>query len=96
MYEKLGERPYCKISENLIKNFPKASKATSLEMKAVLCEIFCGNLEWGYHESDGEYKMAAYAVASIDPPKQFVLLDDAEKNSLTSSKIWPFLMFNSK
>ena len=96
MYEKLGKRDYSKNSEKLIAHLPMTKQVSDLEAKAILCEILNGNLEWGFHESDGEYKMAAYAVATIDPPKQFVSLTQEEKNKLTSSTIWPYLMCNSR
>jgi len=35
------------------------SQLSDLEQRAVLREVICALLEWGYHESDGRFKMAA-------------------------------------
>ncbi|MGL4363729.1 MAG: hypothetical protein ACRCSB_00815 [Bacteroidales bacterium] len=38
-----------------------------LEKTVILIEVICGYLEHFYHESDGQYKMAAYALAIVTP-----------------------------
>lgn len=48
-------------SRTLIKGLKPGHKVCPGEISMVMREVITGLLEWGYHASDGEYKMAAYA-----------------------------------
>jgi hypothetical protein len=55
---------YAKKSAAYIRGMKAAPSAT--EMQDAFTQVLTGLLEWAYHESDGRYKMAAYAsVAGI-------------------------------
>lgn len=58
--------PHAEASLPLIDALPAADQLSELEIRAVLAEVIMGKLEWGYHQSDGEYKMAAYAHSALD------------------------------
>jgi hypothetical protein len=45
---------------------PPPERATREEMIDALRRVIYRDLEWAYHESDGKYKMAAYAQAAFD------------------------------
>jgi hypothetical protein len=49
----------------LIDLLPEPEDAWDSDMKAVFMEIVRGLLEFGYHESDGSYKIGAYAHAGL-------------------------------
>jgi hypothetical protein len=49
-----------------INSLPPSETADRGEMKDTLFRVLCRDLEWGYHESDGDYKMAAYAHAAFE------------------------------
>jgi len=85
------EGDYLKKSVLLIKNLPEASKMSEFEFRAVFGEIIYGNLEWAYHQSDGKYKMAAYAHAALEAKSLKWSLSEEERNKLRDSKLWPFL-----
>ena len=56
-------------SRALISDLKATNELSEDELKTVLWEVIAGLLEWGYHGSDGKYKMGAYAhvaVASSD------------------------------
>jgi hypothetical protein len=78
-------------SGNLIRALPPASKLNDIEVRAVLGEVIYGNLEWGYHQTDGHYKMAAYALGALEAAKLPYSMGDADKQQLTSSSLWPLL-----
>jgi hypothetical protein len=54
---------YARRSAEYIRGVPPAETASDEEIDAVFREVKVGLLEWAYHDSDGEYKMAAYAGA---------------------------------
>ena len=45
---------------------PPSRKATDEEIAELFHQVLMGTLEWAYHESDGRYKMAAYAEVGRD------------------------------
>jgi hypothetical protein len=51
---------------DLVDNLPDQSELSDIEIRAVLVEVISGKLEWAYHQSDGDYKMAAYAHAALE------------------------------
>ena len=57
---------YGNKSRELITCLKSPSNLSSEEMKIVFWEVLAGLLEWGYHGSDGNYKMGAYAQIGID------------------------------
>lgn len=52
-------------SKAYVLSLPSAAKATREEMIDALRRVIYRDLEWAYHQSDGKYKMAAYAEASF-------------------------------
>lgn len=83
---------YASQSESLIKALPSESSATDLEIQAVFGQVIGGLLEWGYHEDDGSYKMAAYAFAALKASGyETWLLNQADKEDLKGSPLWPYL-----
>jgi hypothetical protein len=85
---------YAKNSEELIKKLPPVKSMTKLEIRAIMGEIIFGYLEWAYHESNGKFKMAAYAHASLEVAGLSYSLNDNEKQELKGSFLWPFLFIN--
>jgi hypothetical protein len=85
---------YRNRSINLVNNLPHENLASELEMRAVLGEVIHGNLEWGYHESDGRFKMAAYSLAAFETLNIGWAFNDAEKEILKSSELWKFLIIS--
>ena len=90
-----SERPcdpnYCRGSTALIKALPPAENLTDLEKRAVLREIYLAlrghsYLQWGFHKSDGKFKMGAYADGKF--PLSFT---DDEIAQLKKSILWPYL-----
>ncbi|HUR32527.1 MAG TPA: hypothetical protein VM032_01950 [Vicinamibacterales bacterium] len=55
--------PYSQRSARYIQLMPKAASASADEMSDAFNQVLTGLLEWAYHQSDGSYKMAAYALA---------------------------------
>jgi hypothetical protein len=53
-------------SKAYIESLPSPSEAAPSVIRQVLRHVIAGDLEWGYHESDGQFKMAAYAHAAFD------------------------------
>ena len=53
-------------AKSYVASMPTPDVATREEMVDAFRRIIAGELEWGYHSSDGEYKMAAYAWAACD------------------------------
>lgn len=59
-----GDRSkHAKLSAGYVRNLPPPDSASLAQIEAVFKEVQAGRLEWAYHESDGQYKMAAYAGA---------------------------------
>ena len=85
---------YARGSTALIRALPSAAELSTLELRAVFAEVISGYLEWGYHQSDGRFKMGAYAHAALDAADLPHNLTDAERGRLTTSRLWPFLFFN--
>jgi hypothetical protein len=52
-------------SRDLISRLKSPTDLSSEEIKMILWEVVAGLLEWGYHGSDGHYKMGAYAHVAI-------------------------------
>ena len=87
---------YANHSLALIKALP-SSPSSTLEARAVLGEVVYGNLEWAYHESDGSYKMGAYAHAALDAASGRFWLSEAEQQQVTqSSAIASHFSFNQR
>jgi hypothetical protein len=62
--ERPGDRwKYARLSADYIRDLPPPESASPAQIEAVFKEVRRGRLEWAYHESDGQYKMAAYAGA---------------------------------
>jgi hypothetical protein len=76
---------------DLVDNLPDQSELSDIEIRAVLVEVISGKLEWAYHQSDGDYKMAAYAHAALEQAGIPTFLSEAEKRELRGSRIYPFL-----
>jgi hypothetical protein len=68
-----------------IQVLPPANQLSEPEIHAVLLEVVLGQLEWGYHKSDGKYKMAAYAQAALDAAQLPLGLSDEEKQAIKQS-----------
>jgi len=90
----MGEREYGKKSEALIRARPPASQLSDLEQRAVLGEVIYGNLEWAYHETDGQYKMAAYAHGALEAAGLSWSIGESEGQKLADSGLWPYLIIN--
>jgi len=82
---------HAKACLDLVDNLPDQSELSDIEIRAVLAEVIAGKLEWAYHQSDGDYKMGAYAHAALEQAGLPLFLSEAEKRELGSSRIYPFL-----
>jgi len=82
---------YAQSSARLITALPPAEGLADVEKIAVLCEVIRGHLEWAYHQSDGRYKMAAYAQAALETLGRSCSLSLEETEQLKNSALWPFL-----
>lgn len=59
-----GDRSeHARRSVDYVRGLPASDSASLAQIEAVFNEVQAGRLEWAYHESDGQYKMAAYAGA---------------------------------
>ena len=94
--QRTADGEYAGKSDALIKALPPASGLTDLEIRAVLGEVIYGNLEWAYHETDGQYKMAAYAHGALEAAGLGWSLSEAERQELKDSKLWPYLIINKE
>ena len=94
LQQKMGDRDYAKKSEALIRALPPVPKLSELEIRAVLGEVICGNLEWAYHQTDGKYKMAAYAHGALETAGLDWSINEEERQKLKTSVLWPHLMIN--
>ena len=57
---------YAAESKSYIESLPAPDQATLDDIKTTLHHVLADGLEWGYHESDGRFKMAAYAQAAFE------------------------------
>lgn len=80
----LGNQHAVQCSD-LVAALPPAEQLTELEIRAVLGEVIYGSLEWAYHQSDGRYKMAAYAHAALDNAHLPLGISSEEKVALRES-----------
>ena len=78
-------------SIRLIQNLPSADVIQPVEIKAVFREVISGKLEWAYHQSDGEYKMSAYAKAALKTIGEDYSLSENESAELKKSTLWDFI-----
>jgi hypothetical protein len=86
------DQDYVQRSFALIDHLPEPAVPSELEIRAVLGEVIYGNLEWAYHETDGDFKMAAYAHAALEQAGFHFSLNEQEKHALQhGSSIWPYL-----
>jgi hypothetical protein len=53
-------------SKAYIESLLASDRATQKEMEDTLRRVLADDLEWAYHESDGRFKMAAYAEAAFE------------------------------
>jgi hypothetical protein len=63
---------YAMAAKKYIESMPEPASASRENMLDAFRRVLSGDLEWAYHESDGHYKMAAYAhaaceAAGVDP-----------------------------
>jgi hypothetical protein len=56
---------YAAESKAYVESLPPPDQATQEEMEDLLRRVLSRDLEWAYHQSDGRYKMAAYAHAAF-------------------------------
>lgn len=77
--------PHAQAALPFIVALPTADQLTDLEMRTVLTEVVMGKLEWAYHESDGQFKMAAYAHAALDAAGLHFALSPDEKKAIKES-----------
>lgn len=54
---------YGKRSYDYIRGLPDPDSASAAQIADAFKQVQTNLLEWAYHETDGEYKMAAYAGA---------------------------------
>jgi len=55
-----------KAAMDYIASMPAPDSATPDQLADACRRVISGNLEFAYHDSDGRYKMAAYAFAALD------------------------------
>ena len=83
---------YARGAEALIAALPSESLVTDLEIRAVFGQVIGGFLEWGYHQCDGSYKMAAYALAALEESGYKTwLLNQTDMEDLKGSRLWPHI-----
>ena len=56
-----GYGEHARFSTDYIHTLPPPESATPEQIADLFKQVRAGRLEWAYHESDGRYKMAAYA-----------------------------------
>jgi len=83
--------PPAEASLDLVQNLPDEKELSDLEIRAVLAEVIAGKLEWAYHQSDGAYKMGAYAHAALEQAGLPLFLSETEKPQLKSSQLYFYL-----
>lgn len=86
-------RPHIEASLPLIEALPPSASLSDIEIRAILLEVIMGKLEWAYHQSDGKFKIAAYAHAALDHAGLSFILTDQEKRALqaTGSQLLPLM-----
>ena len=57
---------YAAEAKAYIQALPAPDEATLAQMQNTLRRVLSSDIEWGYHETDGQYKMAAYAFAAFE------------------------------
>lgn len=57
---------YLDMSRDYIESMPRPEVASRDVMIDYLKSVISNRLEFGYHESDGQYKMGAYASAGLE------------------------------
>ncbi len=57
---------HAKAVRAYVASMPQPKNASRDDMLGAFRRVLMGDLEWAYHESDGKYKMAAYAQAAVD------------------------------
>ena len=57
---------YGEKSAELIRSLGSPGSVSEEKMQEVFDEVQTGLLEWAYHQSDGDYKMGAYAIAASE------------------------------
>jgi hypothetical protein len=77
-------RQYAKECLPLVRALPPEG-LSQLEIRAVLYEVIMGQLEWAYHRSDGQYKMAAYAHAALDEAGLWLGFSERERRELKAA-----------
>ncbi len=77
----------------LINSLPPFSALSDLECRAIFGEVIYGLLEWAFHETNGRYKMAAYAFAALEGAGLSFNLTPEEQAKLKSGSLWPYLSF---
>ena len=82
---------YAEAALDLVNNLPDEKGLSEIEIRAVLSEVIAGKLEWAYHESDGKFKMAAYAHAALEKAKQPTFLTKDDKSKLKNSSLYQYL-----
>jgi hypothetical protein len=60
-----GLRELAAAARGYIESLPVPEAASQEEMRECLEQVKAGDLEFAYHASDGEFKMAAYAEAAL-------------------------------
>ena len=92
--QKMGDRDSAKKSAALIRALPPATQLSELEIRAVLGEVIYGYLEWAFTQTDGKYKMAAYAKGALENAGLSWSINEEEKQKLKTSVLWPHLIIN--
>jgi len=82
---------YGRASVALMRALPPASELADVEIVAVFREVIAGRLEWAFHQSDGRYKMAAYASAALEKLERSHFLTDEETEEIRASILWPLI-----
>src|SRR5438309_12027973 len=59
-------RPHALASKGYVESLPPPEQATQAGIEDTLRRVLSGDREWGYHKSDGDFKMAAYAHAGFE------------------------------
>lgn len=75
----------------LINALPAPDIVSRVELKAIFREVISGKMEFGYHEHDGQFKMAAYAFAGLKEFDNTYILNDADRRELRRSRIANYL-----
>ena len=82
---------YANAALDLVNSLPDENGLSEVEIRAILSEVISGKLEWAYHESDGDFKMAAYAHAALKKANKPLFLPKEVKVELKKSLLYPYL-----